>query len=278
MKLQNPDVLKLDDVGYCMDNDGKWFRWKHYPVAKEDEWLGKDAYFILEKDAPKDLPEDFDWKNSWVDNPNYIKSKKSEEEKCKEAAGGYFTEVPEVRMTDESKLPDDAIGYCMNRIGNWFSFIEKPRQSSGRWNGEGKNMIYGGDYPKNIPEDFDWKESWVERKVVIGIGDVEKPLGRTEEILDDYNQSADIEDHGSGNYIINLGKTAPVFDEVNKAKHYNLHPSGVECIDVIEHYQCNVAMAMKYLWRCDHKHVDPTIDLKKAEYYVKREIALRSKS
>lgn len=61
------------------------------------------------------------------------------------------------------------------------------------------------------------------------------------------------------------------FDKINKAEHYNVHPSGVECIEVVEHHNFNVGNAIKYLWRCAHKgaHLD---DLKKARYYVDREI------
>lgn len=67
------------------------------------------------------------------------------------------------------------------------------------------------------------------------------------------------------------------FNEVQKASHYNQNPSGVECIEVIEHYPCNIANAIKYLWRCDHKHESPMKDLYKALYYVAREINLQRK-
>lgn len=61
------------------------------------------------------------------------------------------------------------------------------------------------------------------------------------------------------------------FDIVNKPKHYNSHPSGVECITVTEHMNFNVGNAMKYLWRSGLKD-DALIDLKKAEWYLNREI------
>ena len=35
-------------------------------------------------------------------------------------------------------------------------------------------------------------------------------------------------------------------DPVNHPKHYNAHPSGVECVDVAEHYGFNVGNAIKY--------------------------------
>lgn len=59
--------------------------------------------------------------------------------------------------------------------------------------------------------------------------------------------------------------------------HYRGHPSGVECIDVIEHMPANIANAVKYLWRCDAKHPDPIEDLRKAEWYVQREIQRRTR-
>lgn len=60
-------------------------------------------------------------------------------------------------------------------------------------------------------------------------------------------------------------------DPVNHPKHYTSDPSGVECIDVVEHRTFNVGNAMKYLWRAGLKgdHVE---DLKKARWYVDREI------
>lgn len=60
-------------------------------------------------------------------------------------------------------------------------------------------------------------------------------------------------------------------DAVNHPKHYNSHPSGVECIVVTEHMSFNVGNAIKYLWRADHKN--GLEDLRKAAWYVNREIA-----
>jgi hypothetical protein len=61
------------------------------------------------------------------------------------------------------------------------------------------------------------------------------------------------------------------FDPVEKPAHYNLHPSGVECIQVTEHYNFNIGNAIKYLWRAGLKN-DQVEDLKKARWYVDREI------
>lgn len=40
---------------------------------------------------------------------------------------------------------------------------------------------------------------------------------------------------------------------VSHPRHYTSHPSGVECIDIIRHYCCDIAFAMKYLWRAGLK-------------------------
>jgi hypothetical protein len=64
---------------------------------------------------------------------------------------------------------------------------------------------------------------------------------------------------------------------VNHPKHYNAHPSGVECITVVEHMSFNVGNAMKYLWRADEKG-SALEDLRKAAWYVQREIEKRTKS
>lgn len=65
-------------------------------------------------------------------------------------------------------------------------------------------------------------------------------------------------------------------ENVNHPKHYNSHPAGVECIEVIRHYVCDIANAIKYLWRAGlkpemgKKDADKEIeDLKKALWYIK---------
>ena len=60
-------------------------------------------------------------------------------------------------------------------------------------------------------------------------------------------------------------------DNVNHPKHYNSHPSSVEAITVCEHMGFNIGNAIKYLWRSDFKG-SQIEDLKKAEFYVRREI------
>lgn len=65
-------------------------------------------------------------------------------------------------------------------------------------------------------------------------------------------------------------------ETVNHPKHYNTHPSGIECIDVIEHLNFNIGSAIKYLWRVDDKD-NPIEDLKKAAWYIKREIERRTR-
>lgn len=63
-------------------------------------------------------------------------------------------------------------------------------------------------------------------------------------------------------------------DPVNHPPHYTSHPSGIECIQVAEHMGFNLGNAVKYIWRADLKH-DALEDLKKARWYLDREIAKR---
>jgi hypothetical protein len=65
-------------------------------------------------------------------------------------------------------------------------------------------------------------------------------------------------------------------DPVNHPKHYTTHPSGVECIQITEHMGFNLGNAMKYIWRADEKN-NAVEDLRKAVWYVQREIAKRIK-
>ena len=64
-------------------------------------------------------------------------------------------------------------------------------------------------------------------------------------------------------------------EAVNHPPHYNAHPSGVECITVVEHMGFNLGNAVKYIWRADEKG-NALEDLRKAAWYVEREIARRS--
>ena len=61
-------------------------------------------------------------------------------------------------------------------------------------------------------------------------------------------------------------------DPVNNPAHYTNHPSGIECIQVTEHMNFNRGNAVKYIWRCGDKG-EPVEDLRKAIWYLEREIA-----
>lgn len=60
-------------------------------------------------------------------------------------------------------------------------------------------------------------------------------------------------------------------DPINP-NHYRDHPSGVECIEIVEHMSFSLGNAVKYIWRAGQKG-DIIEDLKKASWYLDREIA-----
>lgn len=61
-------------------------------------------------------------------------------------------------------------------------------------------------------------------------------------------------------------------DLVNHPPHYTSHPSGIECIQVTEHMGFNIGNAVKYCWRAGLKSPSAIEDLKKAAWYINREI------
>ncbi len=65
-------------------------------------------------------------------------------------------------------------------------------------------------------------------------------------------------------------------DPVNHPGHYNNHPRGIECKDVIEHFSYHLGRAIKYVWRCDEKG-KPIEDLKKAIKSIQFEIDMRER-
>lgn len=75
------------------------------------------------------------------------------------------------------------------------------------------------------------------------------------------------------------GKVPPArVEAVDHPAHYNAHPSGIECIDVVRHMNFNLGNVVKYLWRAGEK--DPAKhleDLKKAAWYLNDEIKRLSK-
>ncbi len=64
-------------------------------------------------------------------------------------------------------------------------------------------------------------------------------------------------------------------DAINP-KHYE-HPSGIDCILITEHMNFCIGNAIKYLWRAGRKG-EMLEDLKKARWYVDREIARLEKA
>jgi hypothetical protein len=61
-------------------------------------------------------------------------------------------------------------------------------------------------------------------------------------------------------------------DPVNHPSHYNWLP--VEVIQITEHFNFCMGNALKYIMRADYKG-KPIEDLKKARWYIDRELARR---
>lgn len=61
-------------------------------------------------------------------------------------------------------------------------------------------------------------------------------------------------------------------DPVNHPSHYTTHPSGVECIQITEHMNFCLGNAVKYIWRAGLKNDNALEDLRKAAFYINREI------
>jgi hypothetical protein len=61
-------------------------------------------------------------------------------------------------------------------------------------------------------------------------------------------------------------------DKINHPLHYNTHPSGVECIQITEHMNFCLGNVVKYVWRAGLKDADTLTDLRKAAFYLNREI------
>ena len=81
--------------------------------------------------------------------------------------------------------------------------------------------------------------------------------------------------HGIRNYTAEeLSEKAALADPVNHPAHYTSHASGIEVIQITEHMGFCLGNAVKYILRCDLKG-NAIEDLKKARWYLDREIAKR---
>ena len=61
---------------------------------------------------------------------------------------------------------------------------------------------------------------------------------------------------------------------VEHPKHYNSHPSGIECIAIVRHMNFTLGSAVKYIWRAGLKDCATKLeDLEKARWYIDDEIA-----
>lgn len=63
-------------------------------------------------------------------------------------------------------------------------------------------------------------------------------------------------------------------DPINHPVHYTSHPSGIECIQITQHMGFCLGNAIKYIWRSEERPDDRVQDLKKAIWYIQREIKL----
>lgn len=74
-------------------------------------------------------------------------------------------------------------------------------------------------------------------------------------------------------HVVTTGKHDAEAPAVNHPVHYNAHPSGIECIEVVRHMNFNLGNVMKYIWRAGIKGGDVSLqDLKKAAWYLDDEI------
>jgi len=62
-------------------------------------------------------------------------------------------------------------------------------------------------------------------------------------------------------------------DRINHPTHYTSHPSGVECIQVAEHFDFVIGNIIKYAWRAGLKNGASKIeDLEKCLWYARRAV------
>ncbi len=66
---------------------------------------------------------------------------------------------------------------------------------------------------------------------------------------------------------------APNPAAIDSPAHYTWHPLGHELTDIAGHFTFCLGNVLKYVWRAGRKAPDAIEDLKKARWYLDREIA-----
>lgn len=123
----------------------------------------------------------------------------------------------------------------------------------------------------------------IEIIVTISGGNVQNVTGVPKGIkvtIKNYDNAADTEEFSLNTYTNEQDKPIDkVNEQVNHPKHYNSHPSGIECIDIVRHHNFNVGNVIKYLWRQGLKEGNSDLqELKKASWYLNDEINRISKT
>jgi hypothetical protein len=98
-----------------------------------------------------------------------------------------------------------------------------------------------------------------------GISRIRLPRGNGDQVHSESPRAIPRDEQG-------VSAEAPPDDPINPS-YYRRHPSGVECIDIIEHMTFNTGQVFKYIWRAGVKNEETLLeDLRKAQWYLDREI------
>ena len=107
----------------------------------------------------------------------------------------------------------------------------------------------------------------------------EFPSKETLDMLDRLVKGAGNQKESEGSGSDSQGSSEKEKEQVNHPKHYNSHPSGIECIEIARHYNFDIGNAIKYLWRHGLKSEEgkndtqkSIEDLEKAIWYIVDEI------
>ena len=181
-----------------------------------------------------------------------------------EKVKGYFVEVSEEETDDKCLECDTESAHIINELSAKNEELQKELHTS-------KNVIV--TLQKMTAE---LNEAITESKCMIQEVCEERD-SKTEEIrvlkLKLQHYISDLE-YDMRKYTNPSSKVEELEKEeaVNHPKHYN-NIAGVECIDVVEHFNFNRGNAIKYVWRAGEKSKEKEVeDLKKAIFYIEREV------
>lgn len=185
--------------------------------------------------------------------------------------GGRFCNTCEgtVSLIEQSPEPNDSKSGAKVRDSAVFPWVHAVAQCVGEWKRHGTRLLSVHVNPQDIADCASGPPP-----SRVNVHGLEVCITLDEEVVCGEVRAGVREPlYTTGRAPSRLAVQPPPADPVNHPDHYTWLPTGIECIDIVEHMTFNRGNVVKYVLRSGKKG-DAVEDLKKARWYLDREIHL----